>query len=65
MTKKNKGIPAGAFWASFSAAGRIDIAAPRPCAHCKSKQARWDSIYCSEACKQAFHAELRGEKTNA
>jgi hypothetical protein len=33
----------------------------RQCAQCKTAPARWDSLYCSENCKQRFHAELRGE----
>jgi len=33
----------------------------RPCVHCKTKNARWDSIYCSDICKQAFLRSLRQE----
>ena len=33
----------------------------RPCVHCKTKIARWDSIYCSDTCKQAFLRSLRQE----
>jgi hypothetical protein len=47
-----KGIPAGAFMASFSSAGRI--AAPRTCCNCQTKAARWNSIYCSDACEREF-----------
>jgi hypothetical protein len=46
---RNKGISAGAFMASFSSAGR-DIS----CLNCKTRDARPDSIYCSEACRSAF-----------
>jgi hypothetical protein len=35
--------------------------APKPCVQCKKQIARWDSIYCSGVCKQAFLGELRGE----
>jgi hypothetical protein len=31
------------------------------CVHCMRQAARWDSLYCSDACKQAFHSDLRGE----
>jgi len=47
-----KGIPAGAFMASFSSAGRI--AEPEYCVNCNKQVARWDSIYCSESCKREF-----------
>lgn len=59
--KTSKGISAVAFMASFSSAGR-DIAGPKQCCNCKTNRARWDSIYCSDSCKQRFYAELRGEK---
>ena len=31
------------------------------CIQCKAKGARWNSMYCSDGCKHAFHGELRGE----
>jgi len=59
MAKKKQGISATAWFAGFSAAGRLDaIAAPRVCAKCKVKMARWDSLWCSDACKKAFHQEI-------
>src|SRR5499426_2892340 len=33
----------------------------RPCVYCKTKNTRWDSIYCSDTCKQAFLRSLRQE----
>ena len=42
-------------WQILAAARR------RPCVHCKTKIARWDSIYCSDICKQAFLRFLRQE----
>src|SRR5262249_14355675 len=33
----------------------------RPCVHCNTKIARWNSIYCSDICKQAFLRSLRQE----
>jgi hypothetical protein len=97
MARRN-GIPAAAFMASFSSAGRLapaqlqeqaDIAArltalglriltaeksieyrdasnakrvaaiarmaaPRTCCNCETKAARWNSIYCSDACEREF-----------
>jgi hypothetical protein len=48
---KRKGIPAAAFMASFSSAGH---SATERCVNCNTKPARWDSIYCSDACKAQF-----------
>jgi len=46
----------------YPAERQILAAARRhPCAHCKIKIARWDSIYCSDICKQAFLRSLRQE----
>ena len=53
MKTKKQGIPAAAFMASFSSAGR-DIAGPKQCVNCKTNRARWDSIYCSDHCRDAF-----------
>jgi len=47
-----KGIPAGAFMASFSSAGRPARAAK--CVNCEANPARWNSIYCSDACEREF-----------
>jgi len=52
MTKR-KGIPARAFMANFSSAGRA-IAGPKICVNCKTQPARRDSIYCSDRCRNAF-----------
>jgi hypothetical protein len=30
------------------------IAAPKACCNCKTQAARWDSIYCSDACRREF-----------
>jgi hypothetical protein len=60
-TNKRKGIPAAAFMASFSSAGR-DIAGPKVCVNCKTNRARWDSIYCSDHCNQQFHNSIREGK---
>jgi len=30
-----------------------------PCVQCKAHPARFDSLYCSDACKQALYAEIR------
>ena len=57
MKTNKQGIPAAAFMASFSSAGRID-AGPKVCVHCKANRARWDSIYCSDHCKTQFYAEI-------
>jgi hypothetical protein len=46
-----KGIPAAAFMATFSSAGHI--AEPRTCCNCQTA-ARWNSIYCSDACEREF-----------
>jgi hypothetical protein len=51
MARRN-GIPSGAFMASFSSAGRI--AAPMICCNCQTKAARWNSLYCSDACHRVF-----------
>jgi hypothetical protein len=56
-------IPAAAFLASFSSAGRESEGA-KVCVQCKANRARWDSIYCSDDCKAQFHAELTGEPVN-
>lgn len=53
MKTNKKGIPAAAFMAAFSSAGR-DIAGPKVCCNCKAKPARWDSIYCSDRCRNMF-----------
>jgi hypothetical protein len=53
MKTNKKGISAAAFMACFSSAGR-DIAGPKVCCNCKLNRARWDSIYCSDACKTQF-----------
>jgi hypothetical protein len=34
---------------------------PMPCVNCKTKRARWDSIYCSERCKWQFMDSLSQE----
>jgi hypothetical protein len=57
MKTNEKGIPAVAFMAAFSSAGR-DIAGPKVCVNCKANRARWDSIYCSEHCKWQFMDSL-------
>jgi hypothetical protein len=44
-----KGIPAAAFMASFSSAGRISI-----CVACQTKAAPDNSLYCSDACRREF-----------
>jgi hypothetical protein len=59
-TTKRKGIPAAAFMAGFSSAGR-DISGPKVCVNCKANRARWDSIYCSEHCKAQFMNSLSEE----
>ena len=61
--RRRNGIPAGAFMASFSSAGRDVMAsfssartfsaAPK-CCNCQTKAARWNSIYCSDACGREF-----------
>lgn len=33
---------------------RVTPAGTIACVHCKTKAARWDSIYCSDSCKRAF-----------
>ena len=48
--KQRKGIPAAAFLATFSSP-RHDA---RQCVNCKVQAARWDSIYCSDACSREF-----------
>jgi hypothetical protein len=50
---RRKGIPAGAFMASFSSAGRIAAPAAK-CCNCQTQPARWNSIYCSDACGREF-----------
>ena len=30
------------------------IAGPKTCVNCKTKPARWNSLYCSDRCKSAF-----------
>jgi hypothetical protein len=50
--RRRNGIPAGAFMASFSSAGRLAPAAE--CVNCKAQPARHDSIYCSEPCRREF-----------
>jgi hypothetical protein len=47
-----KGMPAGAFMASFSSAGRVT--APQACVNCKTQPTRHDSIYCSDPCRREF-----------
>ena len=59
--KTNRTITAAAFMAAFSSAGR-DIAGPKLCCACKLNRARWDSIYCSDHCKQQFHNYLKEGK---
>ena len=58
---KQQGMTAIAFMASFSSAGR-DIAGPKACCNCKLNRARWDSIYCSDSCKQQFHNSIKEGK---
>src|SRR5215813_1378620 len=36
----------------------LAFARRRPCVHCKTNIAGWDSIYCSDTCKQAFLRSL-------
>jgi len=61
MKTKRQGISASAFMAHFSAAGpRID--GPKMCCNCKLNRARWDSIYCSDHCKQQLHNAIREGK---
>jgi hypothetical protein len=40
---------------------RKAAAQAKPCVHCKTRISRWDSIYCSEACKSAFLASFNSE----
>lgn len=61
MKTNKQGIPAAAFMAAFSSAGR-DIAGPKVCCNCKLNRARWDSIYCSDHCKEQFHNAIREGK---
>ena len=51
--RRRNGIPAAAFMASFSSAGRITAPA-RLCCNCQTKAARWNSIYCSDTCSREF-----------
>ncbi len=53
MSKQNRqtGINAAAWFYRQSFAGRIETKA---CVQCKTNRARYDSIYCSEACKRKF-----------
>jgi hypothetical protein len=51
--RRRNGIPAGAFMASFSSAGRV-LAPAAKCVNCKAQAARHDSLYCSEPCRRQF-----------
>lgn len=67
--RSNK-LTAAAFMATFSSAGRGDgtlgsageLWGPKLCCNCKLNRARWDSIYCSDHCKQQFHDSLKEGK---